>query len=54
MVDFLAEREVDNSEFYFLSIGAISLIVGFGIMRLIGVLFDQLKDALFAKVAQNA
>ena len=54
VVDFLAELRVDSYEFYFLSLGAISLIIGFGIMRLIGALFDQLKDALFARVAQNA
>ena len=39
---------------YFLSFGVIALIAGFGIVRLIGATFDQLKDAIFAKVAQQA
>ena len=53
VVDTLTLPSNTNTSF-FLGFGVIALIVGFGIVRLIGVTFDQLKDAIFAKVAQQA
>ena len=54
VVDSLAKSTAEKSDIFFLSLGATSLIIGFGTMRLLGIGFDQLKDALFAKVAQGA
>ncbi len=54
VVDSLAKSTEEKSDIFFLSLGATSLIIGFGTMRLLGIGFDQLKDALFAKVAQGA
>ena len=54
VVDSLVKSTVEKSDIFFLSLGATSLIIGFGTMRLLGIGFDQLKDALFAKVAQGA
>ncbi len=34
--------------------GAVSLVVAYGVMRLFGVGFNQLRDAIFAKVGQRA
>ena len=53
VVDTLTLPSNTNTSF-FLGFGVIALIAGFGIVRLIGVTFDQLKDAIFAKVAQQA
>ncbi len=53
-VDSLADPNTEKSKFFLLSLGTTSLIIGFGVMRLVGIGFDQLKDALFAKVSQNA
>ena len=53
VVDTLTLPSNTNTSF-FLGFGVIVLIAGFGIARLIGVTFDQLKDAIFAKVAQQA
>ena len=53
VVDTLTVPSNTNTSF-FLGFGVIALIAGFGIVRLIGVTFDQIKDAIFAKVAQQA
>ena len=53
VVDTLTVTSNTNTSF-FLGFGVIALIAGFGIVRLIGATFDQLKDAIFAKVAQQA
>ena len=53
VVDTLTLPSNTNTSF-FLGFGVIALIAGFGIVRLIGATFDQLKDAIFAKVAQQA
>ncbi len=53
VVDTLTLPSNPNTSF-FLGFGVIALIAGFGIVRLIGATFDQLKDAIFAKVAQQA
>ena len=53
VVDTLTLPSNTNTSF-FLGFGVIVLIAGFGIVRLIGATFDQLKDAIFAKVAQQA
>ncbi len=34
--------------------GTISLVIAYGVMRLLGVGFNQLRDAIFAKVGQRA
>jgi len=34
--------------------GAVSLVIAYGVMRLLGVGFNQLRDAIFAKVGQRA
>ena len=53
VVDTLTVPSNTNTSFL-LGFGVIALIAGFGIVRLIGATFDQLKDAIFAKVAQQA
>ena len=53
VVDTLTLPSNTNTSF-FLGFGVIALIASFGIVRLIGATFDQLKDAIFAKEAQQA
>ena len=52
-VDALAPN-AESSTGLLLGIGAIGLTVAYGVSRLIAVGFDQLRDAIFAKVGQRA
>lgn len=51
-VDTLTKDTTDTT-FMFVT-GAISLVIAYGVMRLLGVGFDQARDAIFAKVGQRA
>ncbi len=51
-VDTLSGED-GTPEFMFVT-GAIALVIAYGVMRLLGVGFNQLRDAIFAKVGQRA
>ncbi len=53
-IDALTPEEASGSVSWLLGISAIGLVVGYGLMRLATVGFTQLRDALFARVAQRA
>lgn len=53
-IDALTPEEASGSVGWLLGISAIGLVVGYGLMRLATVGFTQLRDALFARVAQRA
>ncbi len=53
-VDALTPEEAAGSIGWLLGLSAVGLVVGYGIMRLATVGFNQLRDALFARVAQRA
>lgn len=53
-VDALAPVVEDASPALMLGLGAIGLTVGYGILRLLSVGFNQLRDVIFAKVGQRA
>ena len=53
-VDALTPEKASGSISWLLGISASGLVVGYGLMRLATVGFNQLRDALFARVAQRA
>ena len=53
-VDALAPEGTESDGGFLLAIGAIGLVVGYGILRLAAVGFNQLRDAVFARVGQRA
>jgi len=53
-VDALAPEGTESDGGLLLSIGAIGLVTAYGVMRLAAVGFNQLRDAVFAKVGQRA
>jgi len=53
-IDALTPEEASGSVAWLLGISAIGLVVGYGLMRLATVGFNQLRDVLFARVAQRA
>ncbi|MCB1357169.1 MAG: ABC transporter ATP-binding protein/permease [Maritimibacter sp.] len=52
-VDALTGEKSDSAA-WMLAIGAVGLTVAYGMARFFGVAFQQLRDAVFAKVAQRA
>ncbi len=53
-VDMLAPEGAANDAGWLVGISTVGLVIGYGLMRLAGVGFNQLRDALFARVAQRA
>jgi len=53
-VDALAPEGASSSIGWLVGISAVGLVIGYGLMRLATVGFNQLRDALFARVAQRA
>ncbi len=53
-VDALTPEKASGSVGWLLGVSAVGLVVGYGLMRLATVGFNQLRDALFARVAQRA
>ena len=53
-VDALAPAGGTDVSVFFLSAGAVGLTVAYGVARLMTVGFQQLRDAVFARVAQRA
>ncbi|MFQ5624660.1 MAG: ABCB family ABC transporter ATP-binding protein/permease [Paracoccaceae bacterium] len=53
-VDALAPAGGAGREVFLLSAGAVGLVLAYGVMRLLGVGFNQLRDAIFARVGQRA
>lgn len=53
-VDALAPAGAESDGGVLLGIGAIGLVVAYGFMRVAGVGFNQLRDAVFARVGQRA
>ncbi len=53
-VDALAPAEGEDRATYLLVSGAVGLTVAYGVLRLASVGFNQLRDAIFARVAQGA
>ncbi|MBL1436289.1 MAG: ABC transporter ATP-binding protein/permease [Rhodobacteraceae bacterium] len=53
-IDALTPEEASGSVGWLLGISATGLVIGYGLMRLATVGFNQLRDALFARVAQRA
>ncbi|MCP5072580.1 MAG: ABC transporter ATP-binding protein/permease [Rhodobacteraceae bacterium] len=53
-VDALAPVADAASPVLMLSLGAVGLTVAYGVMRLMSIGFNQLRDAIFARVAQRA
>ncbi len=53
-IDALTPEEASGSVAWLMGISAIGLVVGYGLMRLAAVGFNQLRDVLFARVAQRA
>ncbi len=53
-VDALTPETAEGSIGWLLGLSAVGLVIGYGIMRLATVGFNQLRDALFARVAQRA
>lgn len=52
-VDGLTGEESDSAA-WMLALGAVSLTIAYGVARFLSVGFQQLRDAVFAKVAQGA
>jgi ATP-binding cassette, subfamily B, heavy metal transporter len=53
-VDMLAPEEGGQQAAFLLAMGAIGVTVAYGVMRLAGVGFAQLRDGVFARVGQRA
>ncbi len=53
-VDMLAPEKAANDAGWLVGLSAGGLVVGYGLMRLTGVGFNQLRDAIFARVGQRA
>ncbi|MGG7644081.1 ABCB family ABC transporter ATP-binding protein/permease [Rhodovulum sp. YNF3179] len=53
-VDALAPAEGAAPDAWMLAVGAVGLTVAYGMARLLGVGFTQLRDVIFARVAQRA
>ena len=53
VVDILAMSE-DVSAMEVFGLGAVGLTIAYGVARILGVGFDQLRDVIFAKVGQRA
>ncbi len=53
-IDALTPEKASDSVGWLLGISAVGLVVGYGVMSLAAVGFNQLRDALFARVAQRA
>ncbi len=53
-VDLLAPKAGDEPGAVILFLGAVGLVVAYGMARLMGVVFAQLRDAVFARVGQRA
>jgi ATP-binding cassette, subfamily B, heavy metal transporter len=53
-VDLLAPDDETRRAGFFLAAGPIGLVVAYGVMRLAGVGFAQLRDGVFASVGQRA
>jgi ATP-binding cassette subfamily B protein len=53
-VDALAPDHGEPDTIFMLTAGAVGLTVAYGVMRLMAVGFNQLRDVIFAKVAQRA
>lgn len=53
-VDVLAPDDVQNSTGWLMGISAVGLVIGYGIVRLSSVGFNQLRDAIFARVGRRA
>ena len=53
-VDVLAPEGAASDAGWLVGISAAGLVIGYGLMRLAGVAFDQLRDAIFARVGQRA
>ncbi|MGM0583133.1 MAG: ABCB family ABC transporter ATP-binding protein/permease [Pseudomonadota bacterium] len=53
-VDALAPKEGEDVASYLLLAGPIGLVVAYGMVKLFGVLFQQLRDVAFARVGQRA
>jgi len=53
-IDALTPEEASGSVAWLLGMSATGLVIGYGLMRLATVGFNQLRDALFARVAQRA
>ena len=53
VVDLLAMANQESVYFAF-ALGAVGLTVAYGVTRILSVLFDQLRDVLFASVGQRA
>jgi len=53
-IDALTPSEASGSVGWLMGISAIGLVIGYGLMRLATVGFNQLRDVLFSRVAQRA
>lgn len=53
-VDALAPGDASQSTGFLLAMGPVALVVGFGLARIGQVGFNQLRDAVFARVGQRA
>ncbi|MBL4807355.1 MAG: ABC transporter ATP-binding protein/permease [Rhodobacteraceae bacterium] len=53
-VDYLTPNAADADAGTLLGLAAGGLVVGYGLVRLMGVGFNQLRDAIFARVGQRA
>ncbi|MBE9476032.1 MAG: ABC transporter ATP-binding protein/permease [Proteobacteria bacterium] len=53
-VDALAPDHGEPDTIFMLTAGAVGLTVAYGVMRLMSVGFNQLRDVIFARVAQRA
>ncbi len=53
-VDVLAPEGAASDAGWLVGISAAGLVIGYGLMRLAGVGFNQLRDAIFARVGQRA
>jgi len=53
-IDALTPEEASGSVAWLMGISATGLVIGYGLMRLATVGFNQLRDVLFARVAQRA
>ncbi|MXU65639.1 ABCB family ABC transporter ATP-binding protein/permease [Oceanomicrobium pacificus] len=53
-VDALEPTGDGQSTVYLLTAGAVGFVIAYGMMRLLGVGFNQLRDAIFARVGQRA
>ncbi|MGG7565705.1 ABCB family ABC transporter ATP-binding protein/permease [Rhodovulum sp. DZ06] len=53
-VDALAPVEGQDQTMFLLTAGPVMLVIAYGVSRMSGVAFQQLRDAVFARVAQRA